>query len=68
MYSLSILGKCLSLVMSLSKVFDRWVQTDMGNNGAKLLGFESAEITTDVSVAGLVNVVCSACWHFEKVY
>jgi len=37
-----------------------WVQTDMGNAGAKAFGFEKAEITVEESVSGLVNVIDSA--------
>ena len=53
----------------------RWVQTDMGNDGARNLGIEKAEITLEESVGGLVAVVCSFAlfwapggvgsqWHF----
>ncbi len=34
-----------------------WVQTDMGNDGAKALGMEKAEITIDESVSGMTKVV-----------
>ncbi|KAK3116868.1 hypothetical protein LTR53_002308 [Teratosphaeriaceae sp. CCFEE 6253] len=34
-----------------------FVQTDMGNSGARKLGLEAADITVDESVAGLVDVI-----------
>lgn len=34
----------------------RWVQTDMGNNGAVLFGLEKAAITTKQSVEGMIKV------------
>lgn len=34
-----------------------WVQTEMGNDGARTFGLEKAEITVEESVSGLVKVV-----------
>lgn len=36
----------------------RFVQTDMGNAGAKLVGMKEAPVTTKDSVAGVVAQVC----------
>ncbi|ERF75989.1 hypothetical protein EPUS_01355 [Endocarpon pusillum Z07020] len=37
-----------------------WVQTDMGNDGAKALGFEKAEIPLGVSIDGMTKVIAAA--------
>jgi len=37
-----------------------WVQTDMGNDGAKSLGLDSAEIPIEKSVQGMVKVIAGA--------
>ena len=34
-----------------------WVQTDMGNEGAKTFGVEKANITVEESVGGMVKMV-----------
>ena len=34
-----------------------WVQTEMGNTGAKAFGFEKAPDTFESSISGLVKVV-----------
>jgi norsolorinic acid ketoreductase len=37
-----------------------WVQTDLGNTGARALGLESAYITVDESCDGMVKVIASS--------
>ncbi|KAB8437442.1 hypothetical protein FH972_025120 [Carpinus fangiana] len=37
-----------------------WVQTDMGNKGAEVMGLEKAGITTEESVTGMVKVLDAA--------
>jgi norsolorinic acid ketoreductase len=39
---------------------DSWVQTDMGNTGAKTLGMEKAEVEVNVSVSGMIKVIDAA--------
>jgi hypothetical protein len=38
-------------------VFEGWIQTEMGNAGARNVGMEQAGTTVEGSVAGLVNKV-----------
>ena len=37
--------------------FQSWVQTDMGDSGARALGLERAEVPVADSVAGMIKVV-----------
>jgi hypothetical protein len=39
---------------------DSWVQTDMGNTGARAFGLEKAEIEVEVSVSGMIKVIDAA--------
>ena len=39
---------------------DSWVQTDMGNTGARYFGLKEAEISRDVSVSGMIKVIDAA--------
>lgn len=36
-----------------------WVQTEMGNAGARAFGMEKATLELDESIRGMVHVVCS---------
>jgi hypothetical protein len=38
-------------------IFESWVQTEMGNAGAKNVGMEKADTTVEDSVAGLMDKV-----------
>lgn len=37
---------------------DSWVQTDMGNAGARANGMDEAPLTLDASVKGMLDRVC----------
>ena len=43
----------------------RWVQTEMGNTGAKAFGLESAPDTLEASISGLVKLVSDMLFPFS---
>ena len=45
----------------------RWVQTEMGNKGAKAFGLESAPDTLETSISGLVRLVSDMWLTFSKL-
>lgn len=54
-------------MLKITDTGGRWVQTDMGNDGAHALGMEKAEIPVAESVGGMIKVVCHfvflVYWH-----
>ena len=43
--------------MTIAYTLRRWVQTDMGNDGARAVGMEQAQITVEESTAGTTALV-----------
>lgn len=43
-----------------ANIYCSWVQTDLGNRGAKAVGFKEAAITLEESVSGLVKTIDAA--------
>lgn len=48
------------MIVQLLTLIKRWVQTDMGNAGAAVAGLESAPVTIDDSVKGILKNVSEA--------
>lgn len=45
-----------------------WVKTDMGNAGAKMAGFDSAEITMEESCPAMAKLVRLSCLFVVFVF